>query len=214
MGVNYPFRYTDCSCNVINCDTPVCCNNCGRCQCGGTPCLFTPGMREITQKRIQNQVRISSQNYISNLSAFTIRGGVKNNPILNPNKGFFGVNQNQMSDRNKLAIQTRYVPTRGNSTKSSITANRPGSMGPAGKNAIGVDMKHNSYDRYLGRLKAKNLQASWVDKNNPFESSPNPVYTESGNAIVTDRDLNYFKRFSKINYSILGGGLCRTCDAH
>ena len=55
----FPFNYFDCSCNVIDCSgVPVCCNNCGRCQCTGSPCLFTPGMREITQKRIQKQVAV------------------------------------------------------------------------------------------------------------------------------------------------------------
>ena len=212
MKPQYPFSYKDCSCNVVNCETPVCCNNCGRCGCGGTPCLFSSGMREITQKRIQNQVRTSSQNYISNLSAFTIRGGAKNNPIKNPNKGFFNVNQNQMSDRNKLHLQTRYVPRNGNSTKSSVTANRPGSMGPAGKNAVGVDVKHDSYNRYLGRIKAKNLQASWSSKNNdPFQKPPTNTYSNFGKTIVSQEDLDYFKRFSQINYSVLGGGLCRTC---
>ena len=214
MTDNFPFTRQDCKCNNTKCDAPICCNNCGRCQCQGMPCLFTAGIREITQKRIQHQVGTSSQNYISNLSAFTIRGGSKNNPILKPNKGFFGVNQIQMSDRNKLHIQTRYVPTRGNSTKSSITANRPGSMGPAGNKAVGVDIKHNSYDRYLGRIKAKNLQASWNPKDDPYKDIPISTSTKSGLPIVSEQDLKYFKKFSKIKYSMLGGGLCRFCPAN
>ena len=46
------------------------------------------------------------------------------------------------------------VPTRGNSTKSTITANKPGAMTPGG---YGVDVKHGSYARYLGKLKGRTL---------------------------------------------------------
>lgn len=42
------------------------------------------------------------------------------------------------------------VPTRGNSTRSTITGNRPGAMTPGGQ---GVDVKHGSYDRYLAKKK-------------------------------------------------------------
>ena len=203
---NFPFSNQDCSCNEIL-ETPPCCNNCGRCQCTGAPCLMTPGIREITQKRIQNQVRVPQSQFISVLSSVTISGGKTNLPINNPNLGFFGVNQNQSSDRNRLHIQTRFVPSRGNSTKSSLTRHRPGSMGPAGKNAIGVDEKHNSYARYLGRIKSRNLQSNWNKKDNP-----NIAFTGDINPFgISDEEQRYFKRFSRINYSLLGGGLCRFC---
>ena len=151
-------------------------------------------MREITQKRIQNQVRISGSQYTDVLSAATIQGGKSNFPLGLP--GFYNVNQNQSSDRNRLHIQTRYVPGNGaNSTKSSITRLRPGSLGPAGKNAIGVDVKHNSYNRYLGRLKARSLGASPKPDNNPN----------------TSQQVDAFEKFSKIKYGILGSGLCTIC---
>ena len=38
--------------------------------------------------------------------------------------------------------------------RGSITRARPGSLAPGG---TGVDIKHNSYDRYLARIKAPNL---------------------------------------------------------
>jgi len=64
----------------------------------------------------------------------------------------------QSSDRarfsgSKLTFN-RTVPSRGNSTKRSKTSMRPGSQAPGG---IGVDVKHNSYQRYL--LKKKGLYA-------------------------------------------------------
>ena len=44
------------------------------------------------------------------------------------------------------------VPSHGNSTKTSLTRHRPGSMTPGGQ---GVDVKHGSYNRYL--LKKKGM---------------------------------------------------------
>jgi hypothetical protein len=73
-----------------------------------------------------------------------------------PNASYANVNWNQYSDRalpgNSLVSNITIVPSRGNSTKSSITRLRPGSLKPGGK---GVDIKHGSYDRYLARLKGK-----------------------------------------------------------
>ena len=206
----HPYTSSDCSCNIIYDASGLepCCNNCGRCQCTGAPCLETPGMREITQKRIQNQVGVPESQYIDVLSAVTIQGGKNNLPL----QLFANVKQSQASDRNRLHIQTRYVPGYGaNSTKTSITRLRPGSMGPAGKNAIGVDVKHNSYDRYLGRLKAKSLGASWKPGNNPNIPLPFTVIPGAP-PYYTPEQANRFEIFSKINYSILGGGLCNICD--
>ena len=42
------------------------------------------------------------------------------------------------------------IPSRGNSTKTTITRNRPGAMQYSGD---GVDIKHNSYERYLLKKK-------------------------------------------------------------
>ena len=67
-----------------------------------------------------------------------------------------GVYWNQMSDRAYPHTQATVTPSgstyHGSSTKRSIVRNRPGSLSPGG---IGCDIKHNSYDRYLNRLKGK-----------------------------------------------------------
>jgi|TARA_B100001063_G_scaffold169906_1_gene159077 hypothetical protein len=56
---------------------------------------------------------------------------------------------NQSSDKKVASvILSNNVPTRGNSTRSSITSNRPGCMSAPG---VGVDIKNNSYDRMLNR---------------------------------------------------------------
>ena len=55
--------------------------------------------------------------------------------------------------KNDSLVKKR-VPTRGNSTKYSITALRPGSTSAIGK---GVHKKHGSYERRLLDLKKKCL---------------------------------------------------------
>ena len=62
------------------------------------------------------------------------------------------VNWNQSSDRNVAGIQKSVVPSRGDSTRHTLTRARPGACSAGGK---GVDIKHGSYDRYLARLKGK-----------------------------------------------------------
>jgi hypothetical protein len=61
-----------------------------------------------------------------------------------------------MSDRPIPSVQTSTIPTGINSSMnrrhSSVTSSRPGCQSPGG---IGCDIKHNSYDRYLNRLKGK-----------------------------------------------------------
>ena len=56
--------------------------------------------------------------------------------------------------RNAHGMLYTNVPTRGNSLRSSVTSCKPGSMAPGGK---GVDVKHGSYARYLGKLKSRNI---------------------------------------------------------
>jgi len=56
------------------------------------------------------------------------------------------------SDRKNAAIVTNKVPSHGNSKRTSLTRHRPGSMSAPG---TGVDVKHDSYQRYLLKLKGK-----------------------------------------------------------
>ena len=134
------------------------CRSCQACGTSDVPCRA--GDTEVIQKRIQNQVRAASDQYTSALGALNVLG--PQNRTLNGNaplKQFSLVYWNQMSDRNKPHIQTRFVPGRGggggNSVRSSITRLRPGSLGPAG---TGVDIKHGSYDRYLNKIKGNALK--------------------------------------------------------
>lgn len=63
-----------------------------------------------------------------------------------------GVRWNQMSDRPIPSVQRATVPTGASRLHRSATSSRPGGQTPGG---VGCDIKHNSYDRYLNRLKGR-----------------------------------------------------------
>ena len=130
--------------NIYGLPNPIQCKSCSESGCIG--CFDI-----IRQKIMWNQVRVPSSQLTSVTQAEHVVGGPSNAPtIANAN-----VNWNQSSDRANASLQKLYRPTNGNSTKTSITRERPGSQSPGGK---GVDVKHNSYDRYLARKKAPILR--------------------------------------------------------
>jgi len=94
-------------------------------------------------KIIQNTVRVPSSLYTMNLGALN---------VYEYPKTFDNVNWNQMSDRSERHSQVVNVSSHGSRTRRTITRNRPNASTPGG---LGVDIKHNSYYRYLDRLKGK-----------------------------------------------------------
>jgi len=64
-------------------------------------------------------------------------------------------NWNQRSDQAVAHQQTAVHPTHGNSLKSTLTSGKPGSGAPGGK---GVDVKHDSYARFLNKRKGQVLR--------------------------------------------------------
>ena len=133
----------------------------------------TPANQYQKLKLIQNTVRVQSSLYTMNLAALSAYS--------NPTAKTFNVCWNQMSDRTVPSVQKALVPTGTNTTLNSrhrsVTSSRPGCQSPGG---IGCDIKHNSYDRYLNRIKAKNpLRRGQVPANfgNPIEfNSAYPIY--------------------------------------
>ena len=102
---------------------------------------------DVTQKIIQNQVRIPSSLYTMNLSFRTSASSRFQSDS--------NINWNQMSDRVLPANQiNNNNPTRGNSLRSTLTSGKPGASTPGG---TGVDVKHDSYARYLNRKKLKSF---------------------------------------------------------
>jgi hypothetical protein len=137
--------------NIYGAPLPIQCKSCSNSGCVGCYDI-------IKQKRIWKQIRVPSSQLTSAKQSQHVVGGPSNAPTLaNSN-----VNWNQSSDRANASIQSLYRPTVGNSTKTSITRERPGSQSPGGK---GVDVKHNSYDRYLARKKAPVIRTETCESN-------------------------------------------------
>jgi len=131
---------------------------------------------EITQKRIWKQVRAYS-------SLFTMAKASANVTTASnlPLATYSNVNWNQSSDRNQPSKQYAVVPSRGNSTRHSITRERPGSCSPGGK---GVDIKHNSYDRYLNRRKSNLVRNQCDTTDIPVQGNKKQTFgllSQSGN---------------------------------
>jgi hypothetical protein len=122
-----------------------------------------PASQYQRQKLIQNTVRVKSSLYTMNLAG--LAGYQKplhtyqlveqaGTPYIAPPQ----VNWNQMSDRAKPSNQVVKTGSgstyHGSSTRHTIVRNRPGAMSPGG---VGVDIKHNSYERRLNKLKGKSV---------------------------------------------------------
>lgn len=119
-----------------------------QCQgCSNDDCNEPLGSSNANQRRIWKSARVDSSLYTMNLASLSVRGGEKNNSKQQQWK----VNWNQSSDRAVPSIETAYVPR-------NRTRHRPGGSGAAGPEAKGVDIKHNSYARYLARLKAGSIR--------------------------------------------------------
>ena len=103
------------------------------------------------------------------------------------------------------------VPTRGNSTKSTITANRPGAMTPGGQ---GVDVKHGSYHRYLAKKKGLMLTKPSVNARTtptpliPIRRNPNAENKINNSAGMN----NMVYKFSLVSTSGAGGQGCTDCS--
>lgn len=146
---------------------------CRNCDTGMTS--NTPAVRYQLLKQIWNTVRVPSSIYTMNIAGL--------NAYEHPNEVYKpvevagsiylvspGVNWNQMSDRREPHIQKVVTASGstygGNSLKRSLVRCRPGAGSPGGS---GVDIKHNSYDRYLNRIKGKA----------PLKRGPVPPYFAS-----------------------------------
>ncbi len=127
----YYYRYRDCDTNLNG---------------------NTPADQYQKLKLIQNTVRVQGSLYTANLGPLA----AYKKPVSDWQKYQYGVCWNQMSDRPVPSVQRASIPTGYNTSMNrrhtSVTSSKPGSQTPGG---IGCDIKHNSYDRYLNRLKGK-----------------------------------------------------------
>lgn len=168
--------------NSVNVNTIVQCRACTNNECDKE---CRTNLQKPIQARIQNQVGVTESQLLSVNSAFTISFNEKNEegnhkfPLYRRDSRIFGnkLNLRNQSDRTfpSRSTDTRgfnNVPTRGSSTSTSITRNRPGAMAPGG---VGVDVKHGSYARYLAKIKASNIVGPKNTKHGPFDKSNNNV---------------------------------------
>ena len=108
---------SSCDCSGVAVFAPAQCQTCPGDISGAWP--TQSHIAEITQKRIWNVVRVPSSLYTMNLGALNVID-LSNNAT---NQYDF-TNWNQMSDRRFPSVQGAfnglYVPSRGNSTKTSL----------------------------------------------------------------------------------------------
>jgi hypothetical protein len=115
--------------------------------------ITVPNNYMIEQQRIWGTVRVPSSLYQGEKSSLNVVGTRGLSELDNtPLSKYNFVNWDQSSDRAKPSFQENQFPSHGNSTKTTKTSLKPG-VGPGGE---GVDIKHNSYARYLGKLKGSN----------------------------------------------------------
>jgi hypothetical protein len=191
-------------------------------QCNTNLTSNNPASQYQRQKIIQNTVRVPCSLYTMNLASlagyqhklteYQTINNFNSQYITPPN-----VSWNQMSDRAKPSIQL--VKTGGygvSSTKHTVVKNRPGAMSPGG---IGVDIKHNSYERRLNKLKGKSvLRRGTVPINygNPIVFNKlNPIYGgkiikpsiisgyDCPNSIITNNNRIYGPESNSIQSQIL-----------
>ena len=157
-------NFTPCDCSNSNLESVVQCTSCVYSDCSGQECSYFN--KKNIEAQIQNQVRVSESQRLDVFSAFT----VSRQRLRNTSEIAFYPYHN-LSDR-VLPANRKYnnVPTRGNSLRSSITSNRPGSMTPGGS---GVDVKYGSYARHLAKIKSKNIYTDSSRKTPPDQYTMN-----------------------------------------
>lgn len=131
------------------------CNDCDNCdnypqrkplQCR-SGCVSKPDLEKSTRKRVQKTVMLSSSEYLMNKSALTVSKDRQNESMISEKNS-------QASDRKRAAVKTSDVKTINySSTYRTRLSLRPGALAPGG---TGVDVKHNSYARYLAKKKGGN----------------------------------------------------------
>jgi hypothetical protein len=109
-------------------------------------------LSEATQRKIWKVARVDASLYTMNRASSTVYGPWTGRYTNKSN----GMHWNQSSDRMDPSSSWSYIPRR-------RTSLRPGGTSPAGTTAKGVDIKHNSYHRYLARKKAPVLATSSRD---------------------------------------------------
>ena len=155
---------------MANCDDNCTINsitNTARCN---TPCINNSSFYKLaTERKIKNLSRMSGSQFMDAYVSLVVAQNVvqQSQPVAQTNVTSTWGSPNYLrgqSDRalpSKLPTSTN-VPTRGSSTRTTITSNKPGGMDPGGS---GVDVKHGSYNRYLAKKKGIHFAKSLATSN-------------------------------------------------
>ena len=137
-----------------NCATATATATASSARCN-SECINNSSLYKIgVERRINKQVSQPGSQFTDSYASLIIAKNILQNKEAVINSSFWGSKNNLrgQSDRALPSTKPTYinVPTRGNSTKTTITSNKPGGMAPGG---AGVDVKHGSYHRYLAKKK-------------------------------------------------------------
>ena len=193
---------SNCECSN-NCKKASQCRGCSECgwadwwDTGAGGCeVYRQKMLDQRQKVIQKVVRVDSAQYAMNRSAANV---YESKPLSAADIRFGRMYRmfNNTSDRRTphSVLATQAVNRHANSRHGSKTGLRPGGLSAAGS---GVDVKHDSYERYLARKKGATLKAGVGAYEHYNKRSP--TYDE----IVENPSLT--KGGKNVKFSIVAGG--------
>ena len=154
-----------------------------------------PAYQYQVQKIIQKTVRVPSSLYTMNLGSLS----TYQSPLSS-----IKVNWNQSSDRRDPHIQSNSGRSQGSfyhgsSLRHSQTRERPGATSPGG---VGVDIKHNSYNRYMNRLKAPYLKRGPVPTSFGVPIPFNPAFPVYGGKTMKTSIINNCNCDDNVNNNI------------
>ena len=129
-------------------------------------------------KKVQKTVGVSSSEYAMNKASLMVF----------KNKRHPTHTVNNASDKLQTAVSNN-TPRHGNSLMRTRYSLRPGAMNPGG---VGVDVKHNSYARYLARKKGQRALRAEQQTNNTDIKKHNIVsgYYINSSGCCADKTLN------------------------
>jgi len=139
---------------MVNCNCAINTITTVNLRCGGG-CINNTSLYKLgVERQIQNQTSMYGSQFIDDYASKIVSKNILQNKEVINNSSFWG-SKNNLRSQSDRALPSKYptyinIPTRGNSTKTSITSNKPGGMDPGG---AGVDVKHGSYHRYLAKKK-------------------------------------------------------------
>jgi len=139
---------------MVNCDCTINTITTVNLRCNGG-CINNTSLYKLgIERQIHNQTSMPGSQFTDTYASKIVSKNILQNKDPINNSSFWGSKNNlrSQSDRALPSKNSPYIniPTRGNSTKTSITSNKPGGMDPGG---AGVDVKHGSYHRYLSKKK-------------------------------------------------------------